>query len=1147
MVSGLGALSANAGAVEPRLEWKFETGGKIYASPLIGNIDADPRMEVIIAASRDKRILCLDDTGEFKWDYRIEDGDNDGIQATPSMADFDGDGMKEIVFASHTGVLGSLDAEGRLVWRTFLEDRVDYTGPVLADLDGNGRLEIVIGSDSGTVYCLDDCGKIRWRFRGEGKIRSLPAVLQDVTSMTTRVFVVFGGGMEACLGSDGTVMWSHVEPSPRSERWSTPALGDVDADSAIEVITATEDFQVICRDALTGAEEWRWAGNSKIDQTNSFALAYFDQPNRLDVVCADGTGQGGTGHVHLLRDGKPLWSVDVGGGVVQGPSVGDVDGDGENEILVCSRSKRLLCLNWRDGSVKWSFPSDTEVLTTPALGDVDGDGNVEIVFTSKDKNVYCLTVDGACNPQKLPWPMLSHDLQLSGNWWGIPFTPPAMATISPLPELYVGDFGPLHGGTSAVDIQITNNWYRPRHLEAIIALKLPNGPLINRTISQRFEPQGAVSFPFEFPVLYSGTYALWANLSDVGQARTLATEERSADLSLNELLTVEQGRTTLGGPEIVKMLAESPVKTALDTAIAPLWQDYLETLEKAKSVIGGTEATLPQRREAVAALDASIKKLADLYSRAHALVRTLSQGAEFAVVPETTLNKVYRDESLLPPYIAGPPKRDPLAISLCRNEYESAQAVIVPLLKDLKNTNVSLSGDLVHADGQAAIPRDHVAIYQVGYVETAPPEYSWKAEKQGFCPDVLLPNAPMDIPADQDAQPFFVTVRAGSDTKPGDYTGTLRVETEGIPAVELPVQVHVWDFAIPDKPSFKVSMWMNEGQIARFYKFQGRTPFDVRKRFYQMHLDHRISPVKDFPLGGGDLIEDFDFLMANGQNCFFIGLPGWLEESERPAFAQQLQDTRTLLQQKGWDSKAMFYSLDEVAVMQRPMIPKMVELNNWVKTIIPEWPRLETSAPESALFGAVDIWCPTIDVFDPLVLSQRMRQGDRLWFYTVWGRPGVMIDEPALDHRLMFWACAKYGAEGFLYWGTTHWGYNCDGEERWPARPWLPFNSQAGHNGCGYLIYPGPDAQPLASVRLSIIRDGIEDYEYLHLLRQLAEKVKDTAPPELYAQAVAEAGVSPAVLVDHKTFTDEPDRLFEVRKTIAELIEKLQALAAGKP
>ncbi len=207
----------------------------------------------------------------------------------------------------------------------------------------------------------------------------------------------------------------------------------------------------------------------------------------------------------------------------------------------------------------------------------------------------------------------------------------------------------------------------------------------------------------------------------------------------------------------------------------------------------------------------------------------------------------------------------------------------------------------------------------------------------------------------------------------------------------------------------------------------------------------------------------------------------------------------------------------------------------------PDWPLFQTSAPELSLFGGVDVWCPVIDVFNPYVLKQRMERGERLWFYTVWGRPGVMIEFPATDHRLMFWQCWKYGAEGFLYWGTTHWAFNMQGDKRWPEVPWKPWNSQPGHHGCGYLVYPGPDGVPYSSVRFEGVRDGIEDYEYFYLLKQLMEKASLQLPAELRQRAEQELAITPDVLVDHKNFTDDPAVILSARERLAGLIEEIQS------
>jgi len=1140
-----------ADAAEPRLEWSFETGGKIYASPILADLDGDGKTEVIVAASRDKRLICLDWQGELLWDYRIDDGHEDGLQATPSAIDYDGDGKQEVFFASEGGVIGCLDFQGRLIWRTFTYDRIDYSGPVLADVDGDGRIEVVVGSDSGTLYCLDDCGMERWHYahgdaNGGGAIRGIPAIALEPESKTRRIYVTFGGGAEVCINSEGKLVWAHREPSPRLERRSSPAVGDVDSDGAFEVISATEDFQVIVRDAFTGEEEWRWAGNAGIDQTNNFALVSFDGSAQFDIVCADGTGQGGQGHVHRLRNGEALWSTDVGGGVVQGPSVGDVDGDGQLEILVCSRSKRLVCLS-ENGEEEWAYPSQAGVLTTPALGDIDGDGVVEIVFTGKDHFVYCVTVDGAYDERKMPWPTVGHDPQLTNNTYGALYTPPAVSPYVNMPDLQYEPFGPVHVGRNVFEVRALNKSWRPRHLEAVAQILLPTGNIINRTITDRFEPIEARAITLEFPALYEGTYALGMRLVDVGAGRTIAREETTAELDLETYIDLELHKTFLGGPETLAKTPAGPAKTRLEEAADRLRQEWEAASAELRHVVASEDAGPKERRDAVAAAHAVGREASRLYARTHAITLMAGPVGEFAVLPDNTMHKVFKDEPYLKPYLGNEREPRTAEIALARNEYEGLQLVVVPLLKDLKNLRVALVGDLTQESGPGRIPREAVTLNRIGYVEIGPSEYGWPVEKQGHYPDVLLPNAPIDVPGDQDAQPFFITVKAGPDTPAGDYAGTVRMEAEdedGTPyaAYDLPLHVHVWDFAIPERPNFKASLWMNEGFLQRFYKYEGRTPREVRERYYQFHLDHRVSPVKDFPVGGGAMLDDFEYLIAHGQNCFFIPIPGYLEEADRPAHAEALLATRDLLREKGWDPYALFYSLDEVAVMHRPLIPKMVEMNAWIKSVLPEWPRLETSAPEQALFGAVDVWCPTIDSFDPRVLANRMALGDRLWFYTVWGRPGVMIEAPGTDHRIMFWMCYKYGAEGFLYWGTTHWDLNCVDDARWPQKPWIPYNRQPGHNGCGYLIYPGPNGTPLSSIRFELVRDGIEDYEYLNLVRTRLEAAGNNVPEELRQRALREIRIPAELLVDHERYTDDPKVLLMVRARMAEVIEDLGKL-----
>merc|ERR1711864_61826 len=102
--------------------------------------------------------------------------------------------------------------------------------------------------------------------------------------------------------------------------------------------------------------------------------------------------------------------------------------------------------------------------------------------------------------------------------------------------------------------------------------------------------------------------------------------------------------------------------------------------------------------------------------------------------------------------------------------------------------------------------------------------------------------------------------------------------------------------------------------------------------------------------------------------------------------------------------------------------------------------------------------------------------------------PSYMIDAPATFNRAMSWASYNYDIHGELYWGTNAADnvYNVPNRSSWDTQ-WL-----AGGNGDGSLTYPGRPSViggdkfvPVASLRLKLIRDGLEDLEYMYLLEDL--------------------------------------------------------------
>jgi len=88
--------------------------------------------KVFIGAS-DYRIYCIEgSTGQTLWRYQS----GGYIYSSPAVGDINADGKAEVIFTSEDGRLYALDAHsGTLLWR-FTTRTALFSSPVLADLTG---------------------------------------------------------------------------------------------------------------------------------------------------------------------------------------------------------------------------------------------------------------------------------------------------------------------------------------------------------------------------------------------------------------------------------------------------------------------------------------------------------------------------------------------------------------------------------------------------------------------------------------------------------------------------------------------------------------------------------------------------------------------------------------------------------------------------------------------------------------------------------------------------------------------------------------------------------------------------------------------------------------------------------------------------
>jgi hypothetical protein len=191
-----------------------------------------------------------------------------------------------------------------------------------------------------------------------------------------------------------------------------------------------------------------------------------------------------------------------------------------------------------------------------------------------------------------------------------------------------------------------------------------------------------------------------------------------------------------------------------------------------------------------------------------------------------------------------------------------------------------------------------------------------------------------------------------------------------------------------------------------------------------------------------------------------------------------------------------------------------------------------------------DDYCVDSPPFDSY--AAEIEQGKSLWFYQscashgcnssggpyFTGWPSYMIDAPGTSNRVMQWVAWKFRIEGELYYSMNEaYAYDQD--------PWTNLRISGG-NGDGTLFYPGRPSRigghtdiPIESIRLKLIREGMEDYEYLALLAKLAgEHVADE-----YAERIVK---------EPYLWESRPEQMLKVRLEIGETLDRLSKVHLEK-
>jgi hypothetical protein len=396
------------------------------------------------------------------------------------------------------------------------------------------------------------------------------------------------------------------------------------------------------------------------------------------------------------------------------------------------------------------------------------------------------------------------------------------------------------------------------------------------------------------------------------------------------------------------------------------------------------------------------------------------------------------------------------------------------------------------------------------------------------------------------------------------YEGKVSIASADARLVrDLPLRVRIRNLDFPKQPALHVGGWDYVQGKADYYKNPGNLDANLAL-MRDMYVDSPWATAAVFPQGAvfdgeGRLLNEKGLVFSawdewvarwhGARNyCVFFSVGGSFsgEKMGTPRFNAMVGAwlgawTRHLKGQGLNPDQLVILLVDEPHELGQDAVivawAAAVKAANLGVVLFEDPTYTDPAKGDPAMFAASDVLCPNT----PMMLAQgepfrgfyRKQQaaGKTLWLYSCSG-PAKLLD-PVTYHRAQAWLAFQMGAEGSFYWA-----FGCGGGigDSWHAY------AQAYSEFSPYFVSP---ESVMEGKHSEAIREGVQDYEYLSMLREKACKVKAAGGDAGWltrAEALLKDGVAEAlqpVASTNQTWQVEKDRsaMDAVRLRALDLLE----------